>query len=152
MFSWLAKLILSRNMARLREGDYRPLLRATLRTSDSASPGDSSFAADLVGKDALEEWLKRFVDVGLQIYPDEVILQGPPGGQRSACVARSSLDNDGRRVYNHRYVLWGHMRWGLVTDYEVYEDTQEAKRFDEHLTAGAENVTSLPPQTAWSPP
>jgi hypothetical protein len=152
MFSWLAKLILSRNMARLREGDYRPCSAATLRTSDSASPADSSFAADLVGNDALEVWLKRFVDVGLQIYPDEVILQGLPW--RSTICVRGTvfLDEHGRRVYNNRYVLWGHMRWGLVTDYEVYEDTQEAKRFDEHLTAGAENVTSLPPQTAWSPP
>jgi hypothetical protein len=34
MFSWLANLILNRNMARLREGD---------------------FAVDLVGKDVLEE-------------------------------------------------------------------------------------------------
>jgi hypothetical protein len=49
-------------------------------------------------------------------------------------------------VYDNRYVLWGHMRWGLVTDYEVYEDTQEAKRFDEHLAAGtdAEGITSMP--------
>jgi hypothetical protein len=90
MFSWLAKLILSRNMARLREGDYRPLLRGDAKDVRFCFPGDSSFAANLVGKDALEVWLKRFVDVGLQIYPDEVILQGPPGGQRSACVARSS--------------------------------------------------------------
>lgn len=152
MFSWLANLILSRNMARLREGDYRPLLRSDAKNVRFRFPGDSSFAADLVGKDALEEWLKRFVDVGLQIYPDEVILQGLPW--RSTICVRGTvfLDEHGRRVYNNRYVLWGHTCWGLVTDYEVYEDTQEAKRFDEHLTAGAENVTSLPPQTAWSPP
>jgi hypothetical protein len=156
MFSWLAKLILSRNMARLREGDYRPLLRGDAKDVRFCFPGDSSFAANLVGKDALEVWLKRFVDVGLQIYPDEVILQGPPW-RATICVRGTVfLDEDGRRVYDNRYVLWGHMRWGLVTDYEVYEDTQEARRFDEHLTAAAtaaraEDITSMPRQPVSSP-
>jgi hypothetical protein len=106
MFSWLANLILNRNMARLREGDYRPLLRSDAKNVRFRFPGDSSFAADLVGKDALEEWLKRFVDVGLQIYPDEVILpvsrrlavteialffsKACHGGRRSASVEPSS--------------------------------------------------------------
>jgi hypothetical protein len=54
MLSWLAKRILSRNMARLREGDYRPLLRGDAKHVRFRFPGDSSFAADVVGKDALE--------------------------------------------------------------------------------------------------
>jgi hypothetical protein len=44
MFSWLAKLILSRNMARLREGDYRMLLRGDANDLRFRFPGDSSFA------------------------------------------------------------------------------------------------------------
>jgi hypothetical protein len=70
---------------------------------------------------------------------------------RNVVRGRVFLDEDARRVYDNRYVLWGHMRWGLVTDYEVYEGTQEAKRFDEHVTAGAESVASMRRQPASSP-
>ena len=142
MFSWLAKQILGRNMAKLNEGDYRPLLRGDAKDVRFRFPGESSFAADLVGRDALAEWLERFVELGLQIRPDEVILQGPPW--RATICARGTvwLDAEGRRVYDNRYVLWGHMRWGLVSDYEVYEDTQLAKDFDAYVASHGASVAA----------
>ena len=39
----------------------------------------------------------------------------------------------GERVYENRYVIWGRLRWGLLREYEVYEDTQRAKALDEYL-------------------
>jgi hypothetical protein len=59
--SWLAKRILSRNMAKPRAGDYRPLLRGDAKDVRFRFPGNSSFATKLQGKDALEQWLKRLV-------------------------------------------------------------------------------------------
>ena len=47
MFSWLAKGILTRNMARLREGDYRPLLRLDAKDIRFRFPGDSSWATEI---------------------------------------------------------------------------------------------------------
>ena len=32
---------------------------------------------------------------------------------------------DGELVYENRYVIWGHARWGRMTDYEVYEDPEK---------------------------
>lgn len=89
MLSWLAKKVLSRNMARLREGDYRPLLRMDAKDVRFRFPGDSSWATKLEGK--------------------------------------------GERVYENRYVIWGRIAWGLLREYEVFEDTQKAKALDEHL-------------------
>ena len=70
MFSCLAKAILTRNMARLREGDYRPLLRLDARDIRFRFPGDSSWATEIDNRDDLERWLQRFVATGLKIYPD----------------------------------------------------------------------------------
>jgi ketosteroid isomerase-like protein len=78
--------------------------------------------------------LQRFVDVGLQIYADEVVVKGWPWKMTVCIRGTDHLDApSGERVYENRYVIWGHIRWGLLTDYEVYEDTQKSKALDGYL-------------------
>jgi ketosteroid isomerase-like protein len=137
VFSWLAKAILKRNMARLREGDYRPLLRLDARDIRFRFPGDSSWAADIDNRADLERWLARFVQTGLQIFPDEVLAQGPPWNTRLCVRGTDHLDTEDGRVYENRYVIWGRMAWGLLREYEVYEDTQASKALDEYLSTRA---------------
>jgi ketosteroid isomerase-like protein len=134
--SWLAKKLLERNMGRLNSGDYGPLLRLDHPDIRFRFPGDSSWATDLRGKDELERWLRRFVDVGLQIYPDEVVVRGWPW-KMTLCVRGTDhlRDASGRTVYENRYVIWGRMAWGLLREYEVYEDTQKSKALDEYLAS-----------------
>jgi ketosteroid isomerase-like protein len=138
MQSWLAKKIVTRNMASVRAGDYGPQLRLVAKDVRFRFPGESSWATDIQGKDKLERWLQRFVRVGLQIYPDEVVAKGPPW--RTTLMVRGTIhlrSPDGKLVFDNRYVLWGRMSWGLLREYEVYEDTQESSRLDEYL-AGVE--------------
>ena len=134
MLSWLAKRILSRNMARLRAGDYRPLLRLDAKDVRFRFPGDSSWATDLQGKQELERWLQRFVRVGIQIFPNEVVVKGPPWNM-TLCVRGTDYlkSPEGETVYENRYVIWGRMAWGLLREYEVYEDTQKAAALDAYL-------------------
>jgi hypothetical protein len=137
MLSWLAKIVLTRNLTRLNAGDYRPMLRLDARDVKFRFPGDSSWATELQGKDALERWLQRFVDAGLQIFADDVVVGGPPWNMtlclRGHVYLRSSA---GATVYENRYVIWGRIAWGLLRDYEVYEDTQKSKALDEYLASG----------------
>lgn len=134
MRSWLAMRILSRNMARMRAGDYRPTLRLDAKDVRFRFPGDSSWATELEGKDALERWLARFVRVGLKIFPDEVVVKGPPWNMTLCVRGTDYLDSpQGERVYENRYVIWGRMSWGLLKDYEVYEDTQKSAALDQYL-------------------
>lgn len=144
MLSWVAKKILSRNMARLRAGDYRPLLRLDAKDVRFRFPGDSSWATELEGKQDLEQWLKRFVRVGIQIFPDEVVAKGPPWNTTICVRGTDHLKSpEGETVYENRYVIWGRMSWGLLKEYEVYEDTQKAAALDEYL-AGREERASPP--------
>jgi ketosteroid isomerase-like protein len=134
MVSWLAKAILTRDMARLREGDYRPTLRMDAKDIRFRFPGDSSWATHIDNRDDLERWLQRFVDTGLKIYPDEVVVQGPPWNMTLCVRGTDHLDTEDGRVYENRYVIWGRMAWGRLREYEVYEDTQATKGLDEYLS------------------
>ena len=100
--------------------------------------GDSSFAPGASNKRELEQWLDRFVRIGLQIYLDEVILKGFPWRQSVCIRGHIHLDDpeDGR-VYDNRYVIWGRIAWGKLREYEVYEDTEQSRRLDEyHVRTG----------------
>lgn len=136
MLSWLAKRMLSRNMARVRAGDYGPMLRLYAKDIRFRFPGDSSWAAEIEGRDELERWLDRFVRSGIKIFPDEVIVKGPPWKMTLCVRGTDHLENSqGETVYENRYVIWGRMAWGLLREYEVYEDTQKSAALDEYLAA-----------------
>jgi ketosteroid isomerase-like protein len=134
MLSWLAKRLLDHNLSRLNAGDYRPILRMDADDIRFRFPGDSSWAAELEGKEAHARWLQRFVDVGLQIFADEVAVAGPPWNMKLCVRGHDYLRSpSGETVYENRYVIWGHLAWGKLRDYEVYEDTQAAKALDAYL-------------------
>ncbi len=134
MLSWLGKKMIARNMAEASAGNIEPTLKMDASDVRFRFPGDSSWATELQGKERLREWLQRFADVGLQISPDEVVLKGFPWKQTICVRGTDHLDTpDGERVYENRYVIWGHISWGLLRDYEVYEDTQKSKALDTYL-------------------
>jgi ketosteroid isomerase-like protein len=136
MLSWLGKRLIARNMRRLREGDPGPTLQLDAKDIRFRFPGDSSWATELEGKESLEEWLRRFVEVGLQIYPDEVVLKGFPWKQTVCVRGYDYLESpSGERVYENRYVIWGRLSWGLLREYEVYEDTQKTEALDRYLAS-----------------
>ncbi len=136
MLSWLAKKLIARNMARISAGDIGPTLQMDAKDVRFRFPGDSSWATELQGRDKLEPWLRRFAEAGIQISPDEVVLKGFPWKQTICIRGTDHLDTPaGERVYENRYVIWGHLKWGLLRDYEVYEDTQRAKELDEYLAS-----------------
>jgi ketosteroid isomerase-like protein len=136
MLSWLVKQVISRNMARARAGDLRPTLRMQARDIKFRFPGENSWAGEMHGRDEVERWLRRFARVGIQIYPDEVVAKGFPWNM-TVCVRGHDYlkSSQGETVYENRYVIWGRMAWGLLKDYEVYEDTQKAKVLDDYIEA-----------------
>jgi hypothetical protein len=134
MLSWLAKQMIARNMKSIRAGDAEPTLAMDADDIRFAFPGDSSFAPGANDKRELERWLERFIGLGLQIYPDEVVLKGFPWRQTICVRGHIHLDDpEEGRVYDNRYVIWGRIAWGKLREYEVYEDTEETRRLDEYL-------------------
>lgn len=144
MFSWLAGKMVARNMKALREGDIGPTAAMYAEDVKFRFPGKNSWAPGAGNKQELEEWLRRFIRLGLKIYPDEVVLAGWPWKQTIAVRGHVHLDDprDGR-VYENTYVIWGHMRWGKMREYEVLEDTERSAALDDWLErSGKEAPTS----------
>jgi hypothetical protein len=139
MLSWLAKKMLARDMARLRAGDYRPQLSRVAEDVRFRFPGSSSWATELQGKEDLERWLQRFVRVGLQIFPNEVVVRGVPWNMTLVVRGPIYLKSPaGETVWENRYVIWGRMSWGLLREYEVCEDTEKSTALDESLAGTGE--------------
>lgn len=137
MLSWLAGKMIDRNMRLMRAGDAGPTLAMDADEIKFTFPGESSFAPGASNKRELEAWLERFIDLGLQIYPDEVVLKGFPWHQTICVRGHINLDDAKEgRVYDNRYVIWGHISWGKLREYEVYEDTEESRRLDQWLARG----------------
>jgi ketosteroid isomerase-like protein len=134
MQSWFAKKLLSFNMSRLNAGDARPTLLLDAPDVRFVFPGENSWAGEIHGKAELERWLARFTRLGMKIFPDEVVLMGFPWSQ-TVCVRGHDYMRtaEGETVYENRYVIWGHLKWGRLKDYEVYEDTQKTEAFDQWL-------------------
>ena len=121
-------------LGRLSAGDPRAVLLLDSKDVTMTFPGDSSWAGVVHGKDQHERWLRRFTKVGIQIYPDEVVLKGFPWNMTMCVRGHDHLRSpDGETVYENRVVLWGRLRWGKLKEYEVYEDTQKTEVFDRWL-------------------
>jgi ketosteroid isomerase-like protein len=134
MLSWLAEKMIARNMKSIRAGDVGPTLAMDADDVKFTFPGKSLFSPGASNKRELEQWLERFVRLGLQIYPDQVVLKGFPWQQTICVRGHIHLDDpEEGRVYDNRYVIWGRIAWGKLREYEVYEDTEETSRLEEYL-------------------
>jgi ketosteroid isomerase-like protein len=134
MQSWLAKRLISYLMARTSAGDVRPTLWLDAADVTLTFPGQNTWSGVFHGKREVERWLRRFAAAGIQICADEVMAKGVPWNTTICVRGRDHLHGpDGEIVYENRYVIWGRMRWGMLKEYEVYEDTHKANEFDAYL-------------------
>ena len=134
MFSWLAKAMLERNMARLREGDYRSVSEDGRQGHSVPLPG-----RQLVGDGDRQPRRPRALAAALcgrrpQARRRRDHRSGAALEHDARVRGTSHLDTEDGRVYENRYVMWGRVAWGLLREYEVYEDTQASKALDEYLS------------------
>jgi ketosteroid isomerase-like protein len=144
MLSWFAKQLMSRVMAATRRGDLRPILALDRPDVMFIFPGSNSWSGTFNGKDQHRRWLERLVRVGVKTEPDEVVAAGLPWNQTVCIRGRSWWDNAaGERVYSNRFVIWAHLKWGRLKEYEVYEDTEKAAALDAYLAANEPRLAAV---------
>jgi ketosteroid isomerase-like protein len=136
MISFFTFRLISWVMKRTRAGDVGPTLRLDHDQVRFVFPGSNSWSGTFDGKPEHKRWLERLVRVGVKTEPDEVAVGGFPWNMRVAIRGRSWWDSPaGERIYENRFVIFGHIRWGKLRDYEVYEDTEKAQALDDYLEA-----------------
>jgi hypothetical protein len=134
MQSWLGKKLTGFQFSALRHGDRRLSLMLDGRDVELTLPGAHSRSGEYRGKTAHRRWIECFCRSGQQIFADEVVVKGFPWRPTICIRGRDSLNADsGERVYENRDASWACLRWGLLRDDEVYEDTQKVVALDEWM-------------------
>jgi ketosteroid isomerase-like protein len=137
MYSWIVGRAVRALVRRLNAGDVRTILRTFADDAHLVFPGDSSFAGDHHGKQAIEAWLNRFLELGPNLVVQDVGVAGAPWNMRVFFRFTDSIAlTNGYRYENEgmEYLL---IRLGKTREQRVYLDTQKVAELDAQLAGAA---------------
>jgi ketosteroid isomerase-like protein len=154
MYKAAVRWMIRRNIARLKQGDYRPALAMFRDDATLAFPGDNSWAnehrpaekgreafATHRGRAEIEAFMRRYVEDGLQMAVEDILVNGPPWNTRVAIRARDWVEGpDGHDRYNNRAVLFVNSTWGKIRAQEDYEDSERTAAFDAASKSTTQNA------------
>ncbi|WP_161962274.1 nuclear transport factor 2 family protein [Nocardioides speluncae] len=137
MFSTVVGVLLRRSIKALNAGDIGPALSSYAEDAVLVFPGESTFGGSYRGRSEIEPFLRRFVDLGLQMQVDKVVATGLPWRMTVYVEARDHTKEQagGQPVYANRLVIVCRAKWGRITHQEDYLDTQRVAGYDAHRAA-----------------
>lgn len=144
MYKAAVRWMIGRNIDALNDGRHEPVLAAFAEDAILAFPGVNGYSGQFRtpapgrhafdshrGRDEIAAFLRRYVDDGIQMSIEDILVNGPPWHTRIAVRAHVwSPGPDGSDVYDNRAVLMIDARWGRIRRQEDYEDTERAATFD----------------------
>jgi ketosteroid isomerase-like protein len=127
----------------LNAGNYEPLRKMAAPDAELAFPGDNTWAREFRpversraqhtthrGLAELEVFAQRFVEAGLRLEVDDILVNGPPWNTR-ICVRATDGTPDG--VYVNRVCAFIEVRWGRIHRWEDYLDTERVAAWDRQV-------------------
>ncbi len=154
MYHFAVRRLLRHAIRRLNDGDASLVLRLAAPDAELVFPGDNSWATMFGptqrgrhghvthrGIDQLTAFADRFVGEGLRFEIEDVLVAGPPWNTRVALRAHDFLQDPvtGTDVYCNRVVAFLEIRWGRLTRWEDYEDTERVAAWDRTVNASRSN-------------
>lgn len=143
MYKFAVRALVRHGIRRLNAGDPSFLLRLATPEATIAFPGDNSWAsmfrpversrqphATHRGIEECRAFADRFATEGLQFVIEDVLVNGGPWNTRVAVRAHNFIPATGGDEYNNRVVAFMTIRWGRLTSWEDYEDTQRVAAWD----------------------
>ena len=92
------------------------------------------------GRAEIEAFLRRYVDHGIQMEVDDILVNGPPWNTRVAVRVTTGSPTDGGDAYANRAVLMARLSWGKIRDQEDYEDSERVAAFDRGQAGAAQSA------------
>lgn len=128
--------MIRRGVRRINAGDIGPMLSSFADDAVLVFPGDHSWGGEYKGKEAIRGFLERFVEVGIQLEPHEILVRGWPWNTTVMMrFTNEARDDYGNIVYANRGAIFARAVWGKITHQEDYEDTQKVVAFDKYLAS-----------------
>lgn len=151
MYKAAVRMLVRQGMSKLNDGDPDFLLRMAAPDIELTFAGDNSWSAmhrpvqkgraafvTHRGVDEARAFAERFAAEGIQVQVEDVLVNGPPWHTRVAIRAHDSIAGpDGNDTYSNRFVDFLEIRWGRITRFEVYEDTERVAAWDERVRSRA---------------
>ncbi len=149
MYKAAIRMMIRRNIRLLNEGRYQPPLGMFAQTRELTFPGDNTWSRQHRvpvrgrsafpthrGRGEIEAFLRRYVDHGIQMEVDDILVNGPPWNARAAVRVHHWVSGPGGDdVYTNRAVLMVRSTWGRIRTQEDYEDTELVAAFDRTAAA-----------------
>lgn len=133
---WIVAPMLRRAVRRINAGDIGPMLSSFADDAVLVFPGDHSWGGEYRGKEAIRGFLERFVEVGIQLEPHEILVAGWPWDTVVMLrFTNQARDENGNVVYSNRGAIFARAAWGKIRYQEDYEDSQKVVAFDQYLEA-----------------
>ena len=144
MYKSAVRWMIRRNIAKLNDGQLRPVLSMFAADAELCFPGVNTWScqfrpavtgrrafASHRGRDEIEAFLVRYTHHRIQMSIEDILVNGPPWKTRIAVRAHVWASGpEGGDAYNNRAVLIINTRWGKIRAQEDYEDTERAAAFD----------------------
>jgi ketosteroid isomerase-like protein len=144
MYKTAARMLIRRNIRLLNEGQYHPALAMFAPDAELTFPGQNTWSrqhripksgraafATHRGRDEIEAFLQRYVDHGIQMEVEDILVNGPPWNMRAAVRVHDWIPaGDDGDVYANRAVLMVRVAWGKIRSQEDYEDTERVSSLD----------------------
>jgi ketosteroid isomerase-like protein len=144
MYKAAARALIRRNIRLLNEGRYDPALAMFASDAELTFPGQNSWsrqyrvpggsrtqAVTHRGRDEIQSFLQRYVEFGIQMEVEDILVNGPPWRTRVAVRAQTFVPSTaGPDRYNNRAVAFIELRWGRIVRWEDYEDCERVAEWD----------------------
>jgi ketosteroid isomerase-like protein len=152
MYKATVRWMIRRSIRALNAGDYGPTLAVFADDANLTFPGDNTWSRQFRvpepgraaypthrGRSEIEAFLRRYVDHGIQMEVDDILVNGPPWNTRVAVRVRDWIPTEGGDdAYANRAVLMARLSWGKIRDQEDYEDSERVSAFDRRTNPALE--------------
>jgi len=150
MYKALTRAMIRRNIERLNQGQYEPALAMFADDATLTFPGDNTWsrlcrtpspgragAPTQRGKAEIEQFMARYVEHGIQMKVEDILVNGPPWNMRVAVRAHDWIPGPGGvDAYANRAVLFANIAWGKIRAQEDYEDSERVAAYDRLVAVG----------------
>ena len=144
MYKASIRALLRYSIRKLNAGDPSLLLRLAAADVAIVFPGDNSWATMYRpvekgrerhpthrGIDECRGFAQRFADEKIQFVIEDILVNGPPWNTRIGLRLHDYIEGpDGVDRYNNRAIVYMTIRWGRLTLWEDYEDTERTAAWD----------------------
>jgi ketosteroid isomerase-like protein len=144
-----ARALIRRSIRQLNAGRYQAALAMFAPDATLSFPGDNSWSRQLRepvrgrdhfathrGRAEIEDFLRRYVEHGIQMEVEDILVNGPPWNTRAAARVHDWIvDDAGTELYSNRAVLYVRVKWGRIVEQEDYEDTGRVTAYEDRMRA-----------------